>query len=297
MTITANEFINFISIDPAGWLQVLCDIYDEDKYEYNTKNKGQYTIIGPYVTLIGALTTDKAADMQKQSILSTGFARRTIFQWGERQWHNPHANPICSPHQIAARDEAVAHLRKFQKLSGKFTLETDTWWKPWYDKQLSEVPKKPPQTQSWFASKATQVQKVMMLMSLSERLDLVITEDHFQQTLGFFEELERDLYRIFGGVGRNELAAVAAKMLVYLSNLDLPISQDRLRTYFFNDCKSNVEFDDCLRYLSSDKKIKLVETQVGQLRGIIIGLPAIIDAFVLRYGGEGPPPDVAAEIG
>ena len=67
MTIIANEFVNFISKDPEGWMHSLNDIYDEDKYEYRTKNKGEDNLTGPYIVILGALTTEVSFDLQKSS--------------------------------------------------------------------------------------------------------------------------------------------------------------------------------------------------------------------------------------
>jgi len=68
MTIIANEFINFINLNQAGWINALNDIYDEDFYEYRTKNMGEDNLIGPYIVLLSALTTEVSSDLQHESL-------------------------------------------------------------------------------------------------------------------------------------------------------------------------------------------------------------------------------------
>jgi hypothetical protein len=68
MTIIANEFVNFISVDDKGWINALNDIYDEDIYKYRTKNMGEDILVGPYTVLLGALTNEVATDMQSPTL-------------------------------------------------------------------------------------------------------------------------------------------------------------------------------------------------------------------------------------
>ncbi|NCX13034.1 MAG: hypothetical protein EBW73_09490, partial [Betaproteobacteria bacterium] len=58
MTIVANEFIDFISKNQEGWTSMLNNIYDEDMYNYRTKNKGENVLTGPYICLLGAIPTE-----------------------------------------------------------------------------------------------------------------------------------------------------------------------------------------------------------------------------------------------
>ncbi len=128
MTIIANEFINFISVDDKGWINALNDIYDEDLYRYRTKNMGEDILLGPYIVLLGALTNEVASDLQKTRIISTGLARRTLFQYGERRWNDPHSKPHFDERQRAARDRCVAYLKLLQKTGGArlVCLEVDS---------------------------------------------------------------------------------------------------------------------------------------------------------------------------
>lgn len=257
MTIIANEFINFISIDAGGWINALNDIYDEDIYKYRTKNMGEDILVGPYIVLLGALTNEVASDLQKARIISTGLARRTLFQYGERRWDDPHPKPSFTDTQRAARDRCIQHLRALQKIGGPFQWnnKVDTWWTEWYNSYLGDVPKQAPALQSWFASKSIQVLKLAMLTCLSETSGLDLEVGHFRASLELLEVLEKDLIRIFGGVGRNELAAVALKIGEYIEARDVPVSKRDLKINFFTLCKPPNEFEDCLRFLLETKRI------------------------------------------
>lgn len=155
MFIRANEFIDFIGLDPQGWVSALNNISDEDMYHYRTKNGGEDKIAGPYICMLAGLTTEISHSLQKQNIIATGLARRTWFQFGQRRFHDPHAILTQTEAEILARDRCVEHLDKIRHIGGPFTWseETQKWWTNWYNEHTITVPKKAPQVRSWFASK------------------------------------------------------------------------------------------------------------------------------------------------
>lgn len=289
MTIFANEFVNFISTDDKGWINALNDIYDEDLYHYRTKGQGEDQILGPYIVLIGALTTEVSNDLQKAQIISTGLARRTIFQYGERQWFNPHPKPEFNAEQQAARARAKEQLERLRQLTGPFiwTPEVDAWWNDWYAGQLAEVPKKPPQTQGWFASKSVQVMKIAMLTALSERESLTLSPVDFEVALAYLNELEKDLFRIFGGSGRNELAAVAVKLVEFLAGHPGPVPLRRVRSAFFHICRPPNEFEVVVEHLKSSDQI--IEITLQALAGTVptsevcLTTPEVLKRFVAEH--------------
>jgi hypothetical protein len=286
MTIIANEFVNYISLDERGWINALNDIYDEDVYHYRTKNAGEDTLVGPYIVLLGALTTEVSSDLQKARIISTGLARRTIFQYGERQWDNPHPKPEFSVLQKEARFRCVEYLRKLQTpaVAGAFNWppEVDEWWRAWYVPHLAAVPSRHPSIKSWYASKSTQVLKLAMLTSLSEDTSLTLQVKHFETGLRYLEVLEEDLPKIFGGVGRNELAGVAMKMLEYVQHIPEPIPMGKFRSQFFNQCKPPHDFDQCVQHLCDSDLLARKVLQVGTRMEDLIGTVDSMAAFAQK---------------
>lgn len=310
MTIIANEFINFISKNPEGWTAMLNDIYDEDFYEYRTKNQGEDNLTGPYIVLLGALTTEVSSDLQKARIISTGLARRTIFQYGERKWHNPHAIPSYGDEDKAKRSAVVDHCRALRKTHGEFKWDEGTraWWTEWYNKHSSEVPRKAPQVKSWYASKPTQVLKLGMLTSLSEDpTGLNLEIPHLECALAYLAEMEKDLFKIFGGVGRNELAGVALKIFEFISNNPDPLLLKQVKLSVWNLLDSrdpNRSFEECIRYLTDSGQLSIyTATMPGGAVHQLIATPETMKRYVATHSPQhgatppGSPPGSPPEAG
>lgn len=259
ITIVANEFINFISYDQEGWVNSLNDIYDEDNYHYRTKGSGEDTLLGPYICLLGALTTDVAADLQKTRIISTGLARRTIFQYGQRMFDKPVAIIQFSPEQLAAKAWCVDYLKQLNdpKVAGEFQWGPGTkeWFIAWYGPELAQVPTRHPTVRSWYASKSTQLLKLAMLISLSQSFNLTMEIDHLELALAYLSSVEVDLPKIFGAVGRNEMAGIAVKIMEFVEYLPDPITEQKLRNQFYGSCKTRDEYDGCITYLKESGQL------------------------------------------
>lgn len=290
MAIVATEFVNFISHNPEGWVNALNDIFDCADFLYRTKNKGTDTLTNPYITLLGALTTEISSSLQKQNIIGSGLARRTFFQHGDRQWDNPIPWPVITQVELSACERAVAHLQKLQRLSGQFTLppETMTWWDEWYRSNHAQVNSNPPNLRSWYGTKAARLMELGMLTSLSEGLDMVIRPEHLQVSLDYLTQLELDLPKIFGGVGRNELAAIAQKIYEYIEALGRnpgdPVSGKLIRKIFYNECRPPNDFNDILNFLKETDQIVEKSIQVGQAWDTVFALPEVMKKWENRTG-------------
>lgn len=262
MTIVANEFIDFIRTNPETWTGFLNNIYDkEGGYTYRTKGCGTNILIGPYMCLIGAIPTDVSKSLQRQELINTGFARRCIMQYGERQYDKPFAEPIWTEVEENHRNACVEHLKHIQTLNGPLVRPPSTisWWKSWYDEHSKTLlARATPWNKSWLSSKPTQMIKLAMLNSLSERDNLIIIPEDFELALAFLNKMEEGLFMIFGSVGRNELAGVSIKVLEYLRQQKRPVLQAKLEQVFFphlSPGKGFAEMREMLQHLVDTNQI------------------------------------------
>lgn len=269
VAIMANEFIDFIRSNQEAWTGFLNNIYDEDFYGYRTKNMGTDYIEGPYLVLLGAIPTEVSKKLQENDIITTGLARRTIFQYGDRQFHNPHAFPIFTEEEKTSRDFCLARLRAIQELRGELKLTDDSrsWWKNWYDTHsLSLMKRATPATQGWLSSKPNQVQKLAILSSLARSDEMLIRPEDFELGLGFLNTMEESLHMVFGGSGRNELARVANKICAYIEGQPEPVTVNKIKVAFWKDLNPTSALQElraCVEQLLSEKKIFALTVALG----------------------------------
>lgn len=292
MTIMANEFIDFISKNQEGWTSMLNNIYDEDKYDYRTKNKGEDVLVGPYIVLLGAIPTEISKKLQREEIITTGFARRTFMQYGERQFDSPQPDPIFTDEEKEARARCLERLKKIQTFRGPLyrTPEAAKWWHDWYIEHSTTLLKRAtPATQGWLSSKPDQVVKLAILTSLSERDDLHVTPEHYEVGLGYITEMEKSFGMVFGGIGRNDLAPVAMKVLEYLTAIGEPMTARDLRMKFFHSFsagKGMPELAEILDYLCGTNQLIKHQCRIGRLQDEVFLTPAALPKLVAEQTAQ-----------
>lgn len=302
MTIKANEFVNFINLDPEGWMGMLNDISDQDHYNYRTKGQGEDVLSAPYICLIGGVPTETSHDLQRAKIIASGFARRTIFQFGVRRFDDPHPFLTKTPLQAEAEKRLIAHLLRLPKLWSPVNWHKSghDFWDSWYRAHTKEVPKRPPQVRSWYTTKPDQVLRLATLVVLSDYdfdpAKLELEERHLQVAITFLERMESDLYRVFGGTGRNDLMPVVAAIHAYISGLHEPVGKKQILIHFIKDLPRrqdiHKEMDQCLEILANDGKIATCQvgltnpTKPDQIAAYetFIGTPQVIAAFLAKHG-------------
>lgn len=289
LLIMANEFIDFIRTNPEGWTGFLNNVYDEDNYTYRTKNQGTDVLPGPYICLLGAIPTDVSRELQEVNIINTGFARRTIMQYGRRRFEDPKPRPSMSESQRAAEQRCVERLRAIRKFKGelKESPEAFEYYNEWYVNHSRGLLKRStPATLGWLSSKPTQVIKLAILTCLSESDDLVITPVHYEISLAYLAEMEQTIMMIFGGVGRNELASIAIKVLEHLQNIGEPVAKTALATRFHSSLaagKGAQELDEILAHLKLTEQIVeewvKVTSPAGEIQAALYATPKIMKAW------------------
>ena len=236
-------------------LPVLAIVYDAaTQFTYHTKNQGHDIINGPYFVLMGGLTTETSFDLQKNHIIQSGFARRTIFQYGEEVRHPAGVSPRRGDHAGSAQlDHRALPLSKPSRAKSS-CLRQPAILPGVVGLALTQLCRRtaPPHVKSWANSKSVQVLKIAMLTSIAESHDLLITPRHIQSALDLFENMEKDLYSIFGGTGRNELASIAVKIANHLRAQESALELRMLRNRFFTECRPPNDFDECITHLRGD---------------------------------------------
>ncbi len=276
LSLYANELVTLLNSggNATGMVEFLTDVWDQDVFEVKTKNKGHDQIIGPYVTLLGCLTTETMSNLMNTKIISSGFSRRCVFVYSE-DYGTPVPRPTVSPEKIAAWDRLVTRAKELQTVSGEFTWTEDaiSWWDEWY---VAHHQKKKNEEnvilKGFYNSKAEYVLKIAMLTTLSESDSLILTPEHLALAVGFIDDIEPDMTLIFNGAGRNELSPVASSIEQLIVGSKEPVLLNRIYATFFKDA-TNEEIDKVISHLDKTKKIQRLQLLKDKRPYVIIARP------------------------
>lgn len=186
------------------------------------------------------------------------------------------------------RESIIRQCRALQHLSGEFRMPdaARNRYASWYIEHSAKCPKAPPHLRSWLTSKPMQVLKLSMLTSLSFSHDLEITIDHIDISLDFLSKMEENLYDIFGGAGRNELAGIAVKIATYLKQQDRALPLRAVQNNFFNECKPPNDFTNCINHLINQGEALTCNCAVNGTPSTYIGTPIVMAAFKAANNGQ-----------
>ena|SRR5215472_1970232 len=283
ITLCLTELSHFLGTNQAHMIDFLTTIYDQEVYDAKTKNKGDDIIPGPYLTVLACTTPTNITRYLKEDVISGGFSRRALFAF-ELDEGDPIAFPAVTPTAAKAWEECVKWAKALEKVVGEFvwTPEATIWYKDWYEKLFHSLRNNTDfMTRGYYKSKHIQLLKVAMLVALSESLELKLTKMHLEVSLELLDKLEKNLSKVFEGMGRNELAPVAARIVDMLEMVGQPINEKKVVADFFKDADTR-EIYGILAHLHSTGKIVYFEEKdkaTGNVTRRLITTPRIAQAM------------------
>jgi hypothetical protein len=235
LTVMVTELSQFIGAGAQHMIDFLVTVYDQDFYDYKTKNRGESKIDGPYLNVLACTTPDWITFYLKTDVISGGFSRRAIFVF-ETEKGRRVAIPSVSEEAKLATDRVVEYGRRLKAVSGPFRWDADAvdFYTNWYDNL--KIPTEET-IAGYYDSKHIQLLKIAMLLAISESTELVLLREHIENALGMLGLVEANLTRVFEGIGRNELNAVSGKVLDILR---------RSPSHMFTDKDGAREIQNCL---------------------------------------------------
>lgn len=293
ITLCLTELTHFLGTgNSAHMIDFLVTIFDREVYETKTKNKGDDLIPGPFLNILACTTPAAITRYLKEDVISGGFSRRALFVY-ETDPGTPIAWPEVSKESSDALKACIDWGKKLQDVSGEFTPEPGfkEWYTPWYDKLFSES--RQPQetmTRGYFRSKHIQAFKIAMMVALAESTDLILTVDHFKIALEMLERLEKNLPKVYEGMGRNELNAVAAKVMQLIDMAGQPIPEKKILSEMFRDADTR-ELYGILEHLKRVGKIVPLDEKdsAGNVIRRCLASPQVAQEYASRQSGPTSP--------
>ena len=242
ITIISGEFGNIVSTTPDETYDFLAKMFDSDatadRYLHSTRGHGDTAVLHPSLNILGCTTPEWMSE-NTGYMLGGGFAARTIFIFENkaRARHLFYKGVGPTVAQLNNMQEKLVTDLKYigRTIKGEAKPENDKlaermekWYLGYVDKQSEKG------TETFQARKHVHTLRTAMLLSVSERDDLIITEGHFDAALVLIDEVERRLARGLSSVGRNPYSGFLYEVLDYIE-VNEPIARNKVMSRFWAD--------------------------------------------------------------
>jgi hypothetical protein len=223
LTIFSKEFTVFLGYQNKELMAHLCDWYDCDNHwVYETKNMGTDEIVGVWVNLIGATTPKLIQSSMPLDAIGGGLTSRMVMVYEPKKGgFSP--LPTETDRELSLRSKLISELERINLLAGQFKF-TDGWLNAWVDWRTTseERPPKFPDDRfdGYIQRRPTHVIKLSMIMSASNRSDMVLKEQDLKRAISILESAEINMPLVFSGVGRSNIAELMPSLMAYISRKD-----------------------------------------------------------------------------
>lgn len=219
-TLLAKELPVLLS--SAEWMHsLLCQLWDENTFDYQTKNKGSAIIKDLCVSLVGGCVPDYIRKMSKDSMstITGGFTSRCMFvyspkvsQYIKGGFGSP--NGFVSKH----KEVLIEDLRTISALEGEMHLTQDAkdLWEINYVDLVQATDFENEALANYKARTKSHIIKTAMVLSMADSDSLMIEEPHMKQAIKLVLSIQQDIGKIFRAVGESPLAVAQGRIMDYL---------------------------------------------------------------------------------
>lgn len=233
--IASGEFAASLIKDEYS-VHILTDLYNTNEHEEtwtNTlKTEEQEVLKQPCLTLLGASNEINLTEFLTEQVKGGGFLARTFCVHAtETRGTN---SLMFQPNDNIDYAKLLPHLESLYELEGevKPTKGARQFYDDWYNEFRS---RKTEDKTGTFNRIHEQILKVAMLLSLSDREDLVVTQEHVEDALAYCEKTLPAVKRITMG-GKSEISDPTVKILKKLVESEgHEIRRDRLLQWGWGD--------------------------------------------------------------
>jgi hypothetical protein len=236
-TIVAKELPNFLGA--SDWMHtLLCQLWDENRFDHQTKNKGSNVIKELCVGLLGGCVPEYIRNLTKDKMAAVtgGFTSRTIFVYASekskklsRGWGAPNGNKSGMFTDLVTDLNYMRALKCDQKIGMTLTKEAEDYWDIKYDEYNTVGEFESDALKNFNARVPSHVIKTAISLSVSESDNLIITKQHLEQAAALVEEVRDNVDITFRAIGESPLAVAQDKVMRFIQTRGLCTRSEILR--------------------------------------------------------------------
>lgn len=268
VTAFSEELSVFLGQGDIAYLSNLTDWYDsKDDWEYETVGRGKDTLQGLCLNLMGGTAPDWIQSMIPQEALGGGFTSRIIFIVEEVK-RKIIPKYVVTPEEERLKDLLQRDIERISQLAGEitFTPEAEQLYIDWYIEQDTALSAgKPVIPDTRFAGycerRATHIQKLMILCSASRGDDLKINGDDFRRALHLLTEVEKNMPKTFGGLGKSKMSDQSDAVINFIKKVGITTRKVLMQKFYRDIDPMTLANVEALMQQMGVVKIKLLPEQ------------------------------------
>lgn len=216
LTVHSQELTVFLGYNNQALMADLCDWFDcSSSYIYETKGSGTNTIKNVWFNLIGATTPSLIRSTLPEDAIGGGLTSRIIFVYGDKK-HKIIPIHFQTEREAQLKTDLGEDLTTMTQLEGKFR-QTEDYVDNWIEWVMQSEQNPPFQHNHHLAGyidrRRLHLAKLSMIMSASRSNEMLLRAIDLEKAITFLEEVEKNMPKVFSGVGKNEMAEVMNRIL------------------------------------------------------------------------------------
>jgi hypothetical protein len=220
--ILAKELPVFLG--SSDWMHsLLCQLWDENEFEHQTKNKGNKFIKDMCVSLLGGCVPDYIRKLTKDTMapVTGGFTARCIFVYATKK-SQLLADGWGQPNGLKSSLEAklVDDLKYVSRLNGEMYLTTEAKqiWNAMYGNYGNPSEFESDALANFKSRVPSHVIKTAISISISESDSLTITGPQLSTAIQLVEEVRNNVDITFRAVGESPLAVSQDRVMKFVES-------------------------------------------------------------------------------
>jgi hypothetical protein len=241
ITIASSEFGTFMNPHDREMVDVMVSLWDGQigVWTKSTKTQGDDQIINPWLNMIACTTPAWIAGNFPEYLIGGGFTSRCILVYAEEKRHLIAYPGLATPKNFQSLRSSLIHdLEEISQLMGpvELTPKAIAWGERWYEQHYESIKEGRFDQQrfgGYMARKQTHLHKTAMVLALAKHNELYIDEGDLERSLKLINDLESDMPKVFGMIGRSNQARLTDEVYRVINSagaIDRPLVFKELRS-------------------------------------------------------------------
>ena len=224
LTLESSELGNLLDPQDRWMMDLLITLWDsrEGGISKVTKGSGSERVINPFINMVACTTPSWIAANFPESIIGGGFTSRCLFIYADAK-EKLLAYPIYHmPADMAeVRQKLIEDLTHISEvIAGPYELSSAAraWGEAWYENWNKHPPRYLQEERflGYLDRKQTHLHKLAMIIAASCRDERVLMEEDLQLAETMISNLEPDMPKVFGKMGKTDDAVQAERFIQFV---------------------------------------------------------------------------------